>query len=114
MIVTLPLPAMITQYFPKALVSTLQWFAFWTFAGLLVVPWLLCIYRLATTSLGRTKSINHILDERAAPKIVVVMPVYKEEPDVRGSRSLFNYLVPMYKDNKLEKEEEEGGKTTTK
>src|SRR5277367_5195340 len=82
MIVTLPLPAMITQHFPKTLVSTLQWFAFWTFAGLLVVPWLLCVYRLATTSLGRTKSINHILDERTAPKIVVVMPVYKEEPDV--------------------------------
>ena len=81
MIVTLPLPAMITQHFPKTLVSTLQWFAFWTFAGLLVVPWLLCVYRLATTSLGRTKSINHVLDERAAPKIVVVMPVYKEEPD---------------------------------
>jgi chitin synthase len=82
MIVTLPLPATITQYFPEALVSTLRWFAFWTFAGLLVVPWLLCVYRLATTSLGRTKSINHVLDERTAPKIVVVMPVYKEEPDV--------------------------------
>jgi chitin synthase len=82
MIVTLPLPATITQYFPETLVSTLRWFAFWTFAGLLVVPWLLCVYRLATTSLGRTKSINHVLDERTAPKIVVVMPVYKEEPDV--------------------------------
>jgi chitin synthase len=82
MIVTLPLPAMITQCLPEALVSALQWFAFWTFAGLLVVPWLLCVYRLATTSLGRTKSIDYILDERSAPKIVVVMPVYKEEPDI--------------------------------
>jgi chitin synthase len=82
MIVTLPLPAIITQYLPKALVSALQWFAFWTFAGLLVVPWLLCVYRLATTSLGRTRSIDYILDERSAPKIVVVMPVYKEEPDI--------------------------------
>jgi chitin synthase len=82
MIVTLPLPVTITQYFPKVLVSTLQWFAFWTFAALLVGPWLLCVYRLATTSLGRTKSINYILDERASPKVVVVMPVYKEEPDV--------------------------------
>ena len=82
MIVTLPLPAIVTQYFPKVLVSSLQWFAFWTFAGLLVVPWLLCVYRLATTSLGRSKSIKYILDERTAPKIVIVMPVYKEEPDV--------------------------------
>jgi chitin synthase len=82
MIVTLPLPAAITEYFPKTLVASLQWFAFWTFAGLLVVPWLLCIYRLATTSLGRIKSIDYVLDELTAPKIVVVMPVYKEEPDI--------------------------------
>lgn len=82
MVVTLPLPATINQYFPSALVSGLQWFAFYTFAALLIVPWLLCIYRLATTSLGRTKKIKYILNEATAPKIVIVMPVYKEEPDV--------------------------------
>src|SRR2546423_7611567 len=82
MIVTLPLPATINQYFPNALVSSLQWFAFWTFAVILVIPWLLCVYRLATTSLGRTRSIKNVLDERNAPKIAIVMPVYKEAPEI--------------------------------
>jgi chitin synthase len=82
MVVTLPLPAMITQYFPETLVQFLQWFAFWTFALLLIVPWLFCVYRLATSSLGRTRQIKYLLDEQSAPKTVVVMPVYKEDPDV--------------------------------
>lgn len=82
MIVTLPLPATVTQYFPERLVSFLQWFAFWTFAVLLIVPWLFCIYRLVTNSLGRTKRIKEVLDDRTAPKTVIVMPVYKEEPPV--------------------------------
>lgn len=46
MIVTLPLPSRVTQYFPHVLVSLLQWFAFWSFSGLLVIPWLLCIYQV--------------------------------------------------------------------
>ncbi|KAL9114466.1 MAG: hypothetical protein Q9227_001547 [Pyrenula ochraceoflavens] len=62
--------------------SFFQWFAFWTFAILLIVPWLFCIYQLATNSISRTKKIDYQLDEKSAPKIVVVMPVYKEEPDV--------------------------------
>src|ERR1700712_1628741 len=37
MIVTLPLPNEITQYFPLAMVTFLQWFGFWSFAGLLTV-----------------------------------------------------------------------------
>lgn len=82
MVVTLPLPPTITGYFPKVLVSVLQWFAFWTFAVLLVVPWMMCVYRITTTSLGRKKQIKHILNEKTAPKTVVVMPVYKEHPDV--------------------------------
>ena len=82
MVVTLPLPAQITHYFPRKIVSGLEWFAFWTFAILLTMPWLLCIYRLATSSLGRAKKITYTLDERTAPKIVIVMPVYKEECDV--------------------------------
>ena len=82
MVVTLPLPAMITQYFPQTLVQFLQWFAFWTFALLLIVPWLFCVYRLATSSLGRTRQIKYLLNEQTAPKTVVVMPVYKENPEV--------------------------------
>lgn len=35
-----------------------------------------------TNSLGRTKRITDILDEDTAPKTVIVMPVYKEEPEV--------------------------------
>jgi chitin synthase len=82
MVVTLPLPPTITRYFPPKLVSILQWFAFWTFAVLLVIPWMMCVYRLTTTSLGRRKQIKHNLNEKTAPKTVVVMPVYKEHPDV--------------------------------
>ncbi|MCJ1228002.1 hypothetical protein MMC12_004661 [Toensbergia leucococca] len=82
MIVTLPLPAQVTQYFPRSVVSILQWFAFWTFAGLLTVPWLFCVYGLVINSLGRTKRIKTVLDESSAPKTVIVMPVYKEAPEV--------------------------------
>ncbi|KAI1969907.1 hypothetical protein LOZ56_004077 [Ophidiomyces ophidiicola] len=82
MVVTLPLPSNITRTFPPKLVSFLQWFAFWTFAVLLIVPWLFCVYRLVTNSLGRTKRIKEVLDIRTAPKTVIVMPVYKEEPPV--------------------------------
>ena len=82
MIVTLPLPARITQYYPEAMVSFLQWFAFWSFAVLLTVPWLFCIYQLVVNSLGRKKRIKEILDEETAPKTVIVMPCYKEDPDV--------------------------------
>ncbi|KAJ5147339.1 CAZyme family GT2 [Penicillium atrosanguineum] len=59
-----------------------SWFGFYSFSILLIGPWLICVYRLVTNSLGRTKKIDKILDERTAPKTVVVMPVYKEEPDV--------------------------------
>ena len=82
MVVTLPLPPQITQYFPQQLVSFLQWFAFWAFAVLLIVPWLICVYRLVTNSLGRRKRIKKVLDDETAPKTVIVMPVYKEEPAV--------------------------------
>lgn len=82
MVVTLPLPARITQYFPREVSSLLQWFAFWTFAILLTIPWLFCVYRLVTSPLGRTKRIHYTLNEQTAPKTVVVMPVYKEQPDV--------------------------------
>ena len=82
MVFTLPLPPAITQYFPEVLVSRLQWFAFYSFAALLTIPWLLCVFRLTTTPLGRAKKIKEVLDDISAPKVVVVMPVYKEPPDV--------------------------------
>lgn len=82
MVVTLPLPARVTQYYPEAMVSVLQWFAFWSFAGLLTIPWLFCVYQLVTKGLGRQKRLTFSLDETSAPKTVIVMPVYKEEPEV--------------------------------
>ncbi|POS86870.1 Nucleotide-diphospho-sugar transferase, partial [Erysiphe pulchra] len=82
MVTTLPLPTHITQYFPLHLVSFLQWFGFWSFAVLLTIPWLFCVYQLVTHHLGRTKRIKEVLDEHSAPKVVIVMPCYKEEPDV--------------------------------
>lgn len=82
MIVTLPLPPQITQYFPARMASAFQWFAFWSFTILLIGPWLFCVYRLVTHSLGRTRRIKEVLDDRTAPKTVVVMPVYKEAPEV--------------------------------
>jgi len=82
MIVTLPLPSAIVSVWPVKMVSFLQWFAFWSFAGLLTVPWLFCVYQIVTHQLGRTKRIKQILDEVSAPKVVIVMPCYKEEPDV--------------------------------
>src|SRR3569833_2337591 len=82
MIVTLPLPSQIVKYWPPAMVDFLQWFAFWTFAGLLTVPWLFCVYQIVTHQLGRTKRIKQVLDEVSAPKVVIVMPCYNEEPDI--------------------------------
>ncbi|KAE8356810.1 chitin synthase-domain-containing protein [Aspergillus coremiiformis] len=82
MIVTLPLPPQLTQHYPPSLVSFLQWFAFWTFSGLLIIPWLFCVHRLVTSSIGRTRRIKEVLDDRTAPKTVIVMPVYKEDPAI--------------------------------
>ncbi|KUI68549.1 Chitin synthase D [Cytospora mali] len=82
MVVTLPLPSQIVKYWPEEMVDFLMWFAFWSFAGLLTVPWLFCIYQLVTHQLGRTKRIKQLLDEDSAPKVVIVMPCYQEDPDV--------------------------------
>ncbi|KAL2397556.1 Chitin synthase D [Exophiala dermatitidis] len=81
MLVTLPLPSRIVQYFPHEVVAVLQKFAFYSFAAMLIVPWLFCVYRIVIIPLGRKRLINHPLDERSAPKVVVVIPVYKEPPD---------------------------------
>ncbi|KAF2456177.1 BcCHSVII, class VII chitin synthase [Lineolata rhizophorae] len=82
MLVTLPLPSQLTKYFPQDMVTVLQWFAFWSFAGLLTIPWLICVYQVVTNSIGRTKRIKYVLDEDSAPKVVIVMPCYKEVPDI--------------------------------
>lgn len=82
MIVTLPLPSQFVSIWPEEMVSFLMWFAFWAFAVLLTVPWLFCVYQLVTHQLGRTKRIKQLLDEDSAPKVVIVMPCYKEELDV--------------------------------
>ncbi|KAI9688081.1 MAG: hypothetical protein M1822_001587 [Bathelium mastoideum] len=82
MVVTLPLPSQITKYFPVPMVKFLQWFAFWTFAGLLIVPWLFCVYQLMSHNVGRASRMKHVLDESTAPKVVIVMPCYQEIPDI--------------------------------
>ncbi|KAJ5166860.1 uncharacterized protein N7482_005641 [Penicillium canariense] len=82
MIVTLPLPPQVTRYFPARMAYVFQWFAFWSFTVLLIGPWLSCVYQLVTNSLGRKKRIKEVLDDHNAPKTVVVMPVYKEDPEV--------------------------------
>ncbi|KAK1064322.1 hypothetical protein LTR74_008799 [Friedmanniomyces endolithicus] len=82
MVVTLPLPAQLEQYFPRELVRILQLFAFWAFASLLTIPWLLCVYQLITHNVGRTRRIKTVLDEYSAPKVVIIMPCYNEQPSV--------------------------------
>lgn len=82
MIVTLPLPPQLVKDFPDRFVAVLQWFAFWTFAGLLTIPWLLCVYQLVTHNVGRSRRVKTVLDEHSAPKVVICMPCYKEEPEV--------------------------------
>lgn len=82
MAVTLPLPSQIVKIWPAEMVNFLQWFAFWSFAGLLTVPWLFCVYQIVTHQLGRTKRMKQVLDEVSAPKVVIVMPCYNEDPDI--------------------------------
>lgn len=82
MLVTLPLPGAITTHFPREMVSFLQYFAFWAFAGLLTVPWLFCVYQLVTHNVGRKRRVKTVLDEASAPKVVIIMPCYNEEPEI--------------------------------
>ncbi|KPI43174.1 Chitin synthase D [Cyphellophora attinorum] len=81
MIVTIPLPNRITRYFPDIAVDALQEFAFYAFAVLLTIPWLVVVYQIIVHPIGRRKLVKYTLDEHNAPKVVVVMPVYKEPPD---------------------------------
>ncbi|KAI2791278.1 Chitin synthase D [Penicillium oxalicum] len=81
MAVTLPLPSSISRHIPSHMATIFQWFAFWTFSILLTGPWLFCVYGLVTNHMGRKKRIKQVLDDQTAPKTVVVMPVYKEDPE---------------------------------
>ncbi|KIW93498.1 uncharacterized protein Z519_06103 [Cladophialophora bantiana CBS 173.52] len=96
MVATLPLPRHLVQYFPAVLISVLQQFAFYSFAAMLVIPWLFCVYRLVVVPLGPQKRVKYTLNELTAPKIVVVMPVYKEPPDSlwRALNSVVNCDYP--------------------
>lgn len=69
MAVTLPLPSQVVRYFPAKMIDALQWFAFWAFACLLTVPWLLCVYQLVTHNVGRSRKISSVLDAASAPKV---------------------------------------------
>ncbi|RMD44524.1 hypothetical protein DV735_g519, partial [Chaetothyriales sp. CBS 134920] len=95
-IATLPLPTKATHYFPRHAVDILQEFAFWSFAILLVVPWIICFLRLLFVPLGRKKLVTWELTETNAPKVVVVMPVYREPPDSlwRGLNSVVESDYP--------------------
>lgn len=64
------------------MVNFLQWFGFWSFAALLTIPWLLCVYHIVTHTLGREERIKKVLDEKTAPKVVIVMPCFKDTPSV--------------------------------
>ncbi|KAL1585504.1 hypothetical protein WHR41_05595 [Cladosporium halotolerans] len=57
-------------------------FAFWSFAGLLTIPWLFCVYQLVINNVGRERRIKYVLDEHTAPKVVIIMPCYNEEPEI--------------------------------
>ncbi|KAF2101420.1 BcCHSVII, class VII chitin synthase, partial [Rhizodiscina lignyota] len=82
MAVTLPLPPSIKQHFPERITYVLQWAAFYSFMGLLFIPWLVCVYQLVINNVGRQNRIQKVLDENSAPKLVIVMPCYKEEPPI--------------------------------
>ncbi|KAK5086696.1 hypothetical protein LTR05_003864 [Lithohypha guttulata] len=87
MAVTLPLPKQARGFMWPDVEVAFQWFAFFMFAILLTIPWLICVYRIVVYPIGRKKQITYELDEVSAPKVVVVMPVYKEPPE-----SLFKAL----------------------
>lgn len=82
MVFTLPLPSAATKYFPEELTRVLQWIAFYSFLVVLSVPWILCIWQHVTSKLGRKKRMKQVLTEETAPKVVVVLPVYHEDPEI--------------------------------
>jgi chitin synthase len=46
------------------------------------VPWHFCVFQLVTKNVGRSRRIKYVLDEHTAPKVVIIMPCYNEEPEI--------------------------------
>ena len=63
----------------------------------LTIPWLFCVYQLVTHNLGRTRRVKQALDDASAPKVVVVMPCYREEPDVLITALLAGPAAPVWR-----------------
>ncbi|GAT28480.1 chitin synthase D [Aspergillus luchuensis] len=101
---------------PLLLAALLEWFLFlaafiyclikvyqkadhWSIRVLAVIMALLItLCRFVIHSLGRTKRVKEALDDRTAPKTVIVMPVYKEDPLVliKAIDSVVNSDYPSY------------------
>lgn len=69
-LVTVPLPHQITEKIPPWITYYSVWIAFWSFAILLTMPWLFCIWRLVSSNLGKYARIKTVLDEQTAPRMV--------------------------------------------
>lgn len=80
--VIIPLPLRALKRLPDDAVQSLQWFVFWTFAMVLTVPWLLSVHQLLVQSVSCNGKAMKALDESMAPKLVVVIPCYKEIPEI--------------------------------
>lgn len=80
-LISLPLPDRILDRISSSSIAAFQYFSFWSFSILLTVPWLLCIYQITLHTLGGATSIETPLNEAHAPKVVVVVPCYKELPN---------------------------------
>ncbi|KAL9082317.1 MAG: hypothetical protein Q9159_006521 [Coniocarpon cinnabarinum] len=81
---------------PSQAIAGLQWFAFSCFSAVLVVPWLLCIYQLILHSPTKPKAAEILLEDDSAPKVVVILPCYKEPPDLllRTVNSIVESVYP--------------------
>jgi chitin synthase len=90
MIATLPLPQSIGSAIPSVIRNVFERFAYYSFGVLLMIPWFICQYRLIMTPLGRNKRVWWRLHDVTAPKILIVIPIYKENPE-----SLWNALVSV-------------------
>lgn len=82
MVATIPLPQAVTQRIPAEYMLYFQLFAFYAFAGLITIPWYFCLYQLIVKHVGRKQRIKDLVNERTAPKTVIVMPCYNEKPEV--------------------------------
>ena len=82
LIISLPLANHLTNTLPSSVITGFQSFAFACLSAALAIPWLICIYQLIIHNLGRPKAVEFLVDDHSAPKVVVIMPCYKEMPDL--------------------------------